>query len=61
MREFIERTSDVVAHLDPDFRGYINTMAAAGLLDLENRKGKTPGGYSATLNGRKMPLIFTGP
>ena len=58
VREFIERTSDVVAHVDPDFRGYINTMAAAGMLDLENRKGKAPGGYSATLNDRKMPLIF---
>ncbi len=58
VREFIERTSDVVAHVDPDFRGYINSMAAAGLLDLENRKGKAPGGYSWTLPHRKMPLIF---
>lgn len=57
-RELIERTSDVVGNLDPDFRGYINTMAAAGLLDLDNRQGKAPGGYSTTLNHRKMPLIF---
>lgn len=57
-REFIERTSDVVGHVDPDFRGYVNTMAAAGLLDLENRKNKEPGGYSSTLPHRKMPLIF---
>ena len=33
-------------------------MADAGLLDLENRKGKAPGGYSTSLNFRKMPLIF---
>ena len=58
VREFIERTTDVVAHVDPDFRGYLNSMAAAGLLDLENRKGKAPGGYSTTLKHRKMPLIF---
>jgi oligoendopeptidase F len=57
-RELIERTSTVVGHLDDDFRGYINTMAAAGLLDLDNRKGKAPGGYSTSLNHRKMPLIF---
>ena len=57
-RELIERTSDVVGNLDPDFRGYINTMASAGLLDLDNRQGKAPGGYSTTLNHRKMPLIF---
>ena len=57
-RELIERTSDVVGNLDPDFRGYINTMASAGLLDLDNRQGKAPGGYSTTLNHRKLPLIF---
>ena len=57
-RELIERTSVVVGHLDEDFRGYINKMAAAGLLDLDNRKGKAPGGYSTSLNYRKMPLIF---
>jgi oligoendopeptidase F len=34
------------------------TMAGAGLLDLENRRGKAPGGYSTTLNFRKVPLIF---
>jgi oligoendopeptidase F len=33
-------------------------MAEAHLLDLDNRKGKAPGGYCQTLNFRKMPLIF---
>jgi len=33
-------------------------MAGAGLLDLDNRKGKAPGGYCQTLAFRKMPLIF---
>jgi oligoendopeptidase F len=33
-------------------------MADANLLDLDNRKGKAPGGYCQTLSFRKMPLIF---
>jgi oligoendopeptidase F len=55
---FIERTAEVFAHVDPDFRGYFSAMIDAGLLDLENRKGKAPGAYSTTLSFRKLPLIF---
>jgi oligoendopeptidase F len=56
--EFVGRAGEVLGHVDPDFRGYLMTMAGAGLLDLENRRGKAPGGYSTTLNFRKVPLIF---
>jgi len=56
--EFVSRAADVLGHVDLDFRGYLMAMADAGLLDLENRKGKAPGGYSTTLNFRKVPLIF---
>jgi oligoendopeptidase F len=56
--EFVGRAADVLGHVEPDFRGYLTAMADAGLLDLENRKGKAPGGYSTTLNFRKVPLIF---
>ena len=55
---FVERTGDVFAHVDPDFQTYYRSMAEAHLLDLDNRKGKAPGGYCQTLNFRKMPLIF---
>ena len=55
---FIARGADVFGHVDPDFRGYYMSMVDAKLLDLENRKGKAPGGYCATLNYRKLPLIF---
>ncbi|MDQ6722309.1 MAG: M3 family oligoendopeptidase [Candidatus Dormibacteraeota bacterium] len=54
----IERAADVFGHVDPDFRGYYETMVDAKLLDLENRKGKAPGAYSQTLPFRKQPLIF---
>jgi oligoendopeptidase F len=52
------RAANVFAQVDPDFRGYYQSMVDANLLDLENRKGKAPGGYCATLNFRKLPLIF---
>jgi oligoendopeptidase F len=55
---FIDRAASVFGHVDPDFRGYYQTMVDAKLLDLENRKGKAPGAYSQTLSFRKQPLIF---
>jgi oligoendopeptidase F len=55
---FIARSADVFGHVDPDFRGYFQSMVDAKLLDLENRKGKAPGGYSVSLNFRKLPVIF---
>ena len=55
---FIDRAGDVFAHVDPEFRSYYRRMAEANLLDLDNRKGKAPGGYCQTLAFSKMPLIF---
>jgi oligoendopeptidase F len=55
---FIDRAGDVFAHVDPQFSAYYRRMAEADLLDLDNRKGKAPGGYCQTLAFRKMPLIF---
>jgi oligoendopeptidase F len=58
MATFIDRAASVFGKVDPDFRGYYETMVDAKLLDLENRKGKAPGAYSQTLSFRKQPLIF---
>ena len=55
---FIEHAGDVFAHVDPQFSAYYRLMADADLLDLDNRKGKAPGGYCQTLAFRKMPVIF---
>ncbi len=54
----IDRTDDVLTHVDTDFQTYFRRMADDHLLDLDNRKGKAPGGYCQTLAFRKMPLIF---
>ena len=58
IRGFIDRGGPVFAHVDPDFRGYYQAMDDSDLLDLDNRKGKAPGGYCQTLAFRKLPLIF---
>jgi oligoendopeptidase F len=55
---FIDRAASIFGHVDPDFRGYYETMVNSNLLDLENRKGKAPGAYSQSLSFRKQPLIF---
>jgi oligoendopeptidase F len=52
------RAGEVFSHVDPVFHDYYERMAGAGLLDLDNRKGKAPGGYCQTLAFSKMPLIF---
>ncbi len=58
IRGLIGPAAPIFAHVDPDFRGYYQAMDDAGLLDLDNRKGKAPGGYCMTLPFRKLPLIF---
>jgi len=56
--EFIDCAGPIYGNLTPDFRRYFERMAAAGLLDLDNRKGKAPGGFCDSLPYRKLPLIF---
>ena len=56
--DFVSRAVQVFGHVDPDFGTYFQRMSDAGLLDLDNRKGKAPGGYCDSLPARKMPLIF---
>ena len=54
----VEHAGDVFGAVDPDFRSYFENMATANLLDLENRKGKSPGAFCDTLPFQKMPMIM---
>jgi oligoendopeptidase F len=56
--ELISGSTRIFSKLDPELEGYFRTMADEGLLDLDSRKGKAPGGYcdQFTLIGR--PIIF---
>src|SRR3546814_4869289 len=52
-------SSDVCSSdLDPYFGQCLRTMKERGLLDLESRKGKAPGGYNYPLSETGMPFIF---
>ena len=64
MRPF-ESTADFIAGLgrmfaaaDDDFGKGYQFMQDNGLLDLESRKGKAPGGYQACLDEARKPFIF---
>ena len=58
IEQLVDNSRPVFEKVDPDFRGYLDRMAEADLLDLPNRKGKAPGAYSATLHFRHLPLVF---
>lgn len=56
--ELLEHTETVFRRVDPDLGSQFAFMREQGLLDLESRKGKAPGGYQADLNERRWPFIF---
>ncbi len=51
-------TAGVFRRLDPCLGDYFDTMLREGLLDLENRKSKAPGGYCTEFAVAKRPFIF---
>jgi len=56
--ELIEGCEKIFRRVDPQLGAQFHQMAELGLLDLESRKGKAPGGYQATLSERRLPFIF---
>ena len=54
----VKGAAKVVDGIDPDFSEYFARMTSLGLLDLESRKGKAPGGYQEDLAEVKLPFIF---
>jgi oligoendopeptidase F len=56
--ELAEGSRKIIATLDPVLGGQFETMMAEGLLDLDSRKGKAPGGYCDTLHVKGRPFIF---
>ncbi|MCC6572458.1 MAG: M3 family oligoendopeptidase [Planctomycetes bacterium] len=44
--------------VDKDLGKQFDAMRKLGLLDLDNRKGKAPGGYQSTLQEVRLPFIF---
>jgi len=56
--DLISGCADVFRKVDPELGAQFQRMASLGLLDLDSRKGKAPGGYQSTLTVRRLPFIF---
>lgn len=56
--QLIEGCSTIFHRIDPQLGEYFDTMQRENLLDLDNRKGKAPGGYCTTFPAAGRPFIF---
>ncbi|MCD6128551.1 M3 family oligoendopeptidase [Candidatus Bipolaricaulota bacterium] len=56
--ELVEGVAEIFRRLDPELGELFSILPRYGLLDLESRKGKAPGGYQETLEERRLPFIF---
>ncbi len=54
----LEKCHHIFSRLDPRFGGYFSILRKQELVDLDNRKGKAPGGYQSTLSEARVPFIF---
>lgn len=55
---FVEPAQRIFDALDPELGAQFRDMSSEGLLDLESRPGKAPGGYCTKLTWRGKPFIF---
>ena len=56
--ELVERTQKIFNRLDADLAADFRELQDLKLLDLDNRKGKAPGGYQQNLSEARVPFIF---
>jgi len=56
--EFIDKGIKILTNVKEQYGINLNMMKNSELLDLENRKGKAPGGYNYPLAETKAPFIF---
>lgn len=57
-KELLQKGIACLNHIDPYFGKCLSTMQNMGHLDLESRKGKSPGGYNYPLMQTGVPFIF---
>ncbi len=55
---FTGRAERIFERVDGDLGNWFRVMVREGLLDLDNRHGKAPGGYCTKLSFRRLPFIF---
>lgn len=56
--QLIEGCEKILGQVDPEFGANFRQMKELGLLDLDSRKGKAPGGYQSDLEEARIPFIF---
>jgi oligoendopeptidase F len=56
--ELQDTAARIFGAISPDLGAQFRTMMREGLLDLESRPGKAPGGYCDTLHARGRPFVF---
>ncbi|MBS0660442.1 MAG: M3 family oligoendopeptidase [Verrucomicrobia bacterium] len=56
--DLVQKSQAIFAQLDPRLAASFALLSEHGLLDLESRKGKAPGGYQETLREARLPFIF---
>jgi oligoendopeptidase F len=56
--QMVFRAQKIFDRLDGELAGGFRQMRDLHLLDLDNRKGKAPGGYQSTLAEARLPFIF---
>ncbi len=56
--QMVSRTQKIFDRLDYELGGGFQKMQDLRLLDLDNHKGKAPGGYQSTLSEARVPFIF---
>jgi oligoendopeptidase F len=56
--DLIKKSEKIFQHVDPQLGEYYTIMRREQLLDLDNRKGKAPGGYCIEYPIAQRPFIF---
>lgn len=56
--ELTTKAASIFRRVDPQFGDYFDILEKESLLDLENRKGKAPGGYCIDFIQAQRPFIF---
>jgi oligoendopeptidase F len=56
--EMVKRSQKIFNHLDAELAAGFQQMQDLKLLDLDNHKGKAPGGYQQNLSEARVPFIF---
>jgi oligoendopeptidase F len=57
-KELLAGSLRILQRVDPEFAAIIGGMDEQGFLDLDNRKGKAPGGYCSSLRESGSTFIF---